>query len=69
MKKIKEATNDSIHIVYDTISEDYTYPLILDSIAEGKSAKVSVLHKPTLEVVEKRKDVKWLSERPRRPLR
>jgi len=58
-KNIGEATGNSIHIVYDTISEDYTYPLILGSIAEGKPAKISVLHKPTPEFVEKRKDVQW----------
>ena len=56
------ATNDSIHLVYDTISEDYTYPLVLGSTAEGKPATISVLHKPTPEIVEERKDVRWLGE-------
>jgi len=60
VKNIRESTNDSIHLAYDTISEDYTYPLILGTLAEGKSAKISVLHKPTPEVIEKRKDVEWL---------
>ena len=68
MKNIKEATNDSIHLVYDTISEDYTYPLVLGSIAEGKPAKVAILLKSNPEIVEKRKDVKWLRECPRYPL-
>lgn len=61
-KKIKEATNDSIQLVYDTISEDYTYPLILESIAGHKPAKISVLHKPDPKFVETRKDVIWLGE-------
>jgi len=69
VRNIKEATNDGIRIVYDTISEDYTYPLVLGSIAEGKSAKISVLHDLTLEFVEKQKDVKWFGECPRHRLR
>ncbi|KAF9646177.1 GroES-like protein [Thelephora ganbajun] len=60
VKNIKEATNGSIRLVYDTISEDYTYPLILGSITEEKSAKISVLHKPDPETVEKRQDIRWL---------
>ena len=56
---MKAATNDGVHIVYDTISEDYTYPLILGTIAEGKPAKVSALHKLPPEVIAKREDVKW----------
>jgi hypothetical protein len=61
-------TNDGVHLVYDTISEDYTYPMILDTIAKGKPARVVVLHKPTQEAVEKRKDVEWLGECMRRLL-
>ena len=60
---MKGATNDSVHLVYDTISEDYTYPIILGTIAEGKSAKISVLHRPPPEIVEKRKDVEWYGKR------
>ena len=56
---MKEATHDSVHFAYDTISEDYTYPIILGTLAEGKPAKISVLHKPLPEFVEKRKDVEW----------
>lgn len=56
---MKEATNDSVHLTFDTIAEDYTYPIVLGTIAEGKSAKISVLHKTPPEVVEKRKDVEW----------
>jgi len=59
---MKEATNDGVHLTYDTISEDYTYPIILEAIAEGRSAKISVLHKPPPEFVEKRKDVEWYGE-------
>jgi len=59
VKNMKAATNDSIHLTFDTISEDYTYPLILSTFAEGKPAKISVLHDPTPEFVEKRKDVDW----------
>jgi len=59
---MKEATNDTVHLAYDTISEDYTYPIILGTIAEGKPAKISVLHKPPPEVVDKREDVKWYGE-------
>jgi len=59
-KNIKLATNNSIHLAYDTISEDYTYPIILGSISEEKPARVSILHKPNPEFVEKRRDVQWL---------
>jgi len=59
VKNMKEATNDSIHLTFDTISEDYTYPLILGTFAEGKPAKISVLHKPTPEFVGKSKGVEW----------
>jgi len=68
VKNIKEATDDSIYLVYDTISEDSTYSLVLDSIPEGKPAKISHLIKPNPKIVEKRKDVKWLRECPRCPL-
>ena len=59
---MKEATNDSVRLTFDTISEDYTYPIILGTITEGKSAKISLLHKPLPEFVEKRKDVEWYGE-------
>jgi len=59
VKKITESTNNGIHLVYDTISEDYTYPLVLGAVAEGKPARISVLHVPTPEIAEKRKDVEW----------
>lgn len=59
-RSIKEATNGGIRLVYDTISEDYTYPIILDSIAGEEPAKISLLHKSNPEFVEKRKDVQWL---------
>jgi hypothetical protein len=54
--------------VFDTISEDYTYPIILGSVAGEKLAKISVLHKPNPEFVEQREDVQWLGKCRRRTL-
>lgn len=59
-KNIKEATNSGIRLAYDTISEDYTYPIVLGTISGDELARVSILHKPNAEVVEERKEVQWL---------